>query len=151
MNAARVLFVLLLMAACACAQQLSVTELQHRADLARGGECVKDGLQAARATLNEANALFTAGNNSSGHTDVGTAVRYVRRAVDCSVQSHKGAKQAEIALRQLIRHAHDIAQSVDFEDRQQIAPSLVELDRQRDRLLHEIFGDALGGRAERKP
>jgi hypothetical protein len=149
MIARRLLLFILLVKACACAQSASAAELQHRADEARGMECVKLGLQAARATLTEANALFTVGNSQAGQAGVTAAVRYTRRAVECSLESHKGEKGAEIAIRQLIRHARDIAQSVDFDDRQQMTPALAELDRQRDRLLRALFGDALGG--GRKP
>jgi hypothetical protein len=44
----------------------------------------------------------------------------------------------------------DILQTVDSEDRAHLSHSLSEFEKQRDRLLHEIFGAAAGGGAPEK-
>jgi len=79
-------------------------------------------------------------------------VHYVSHMVDCSLQSRKGEKNAEIDLRKLARRMTDIMQTLDSEDRPHLANSLGELEKQRDRLLRAMFGAAAGGSAtEKKP
>jgi hypothetical protein len=139
-----------LLAGFCTAQQQPEPEWQRKAEQSHGTECVKACLHAAHITLEDANKLFTGGNNDAAHSRITTSVGYVRRAVDCSVQSHKAQKQAEIELRELIRRTRDIMKTLEFADQQQVGEAVTELERQRDRLLHSLFGAAAGATAEKK-
>jgi hypothetical protein len=144
---------LLLATSFAVAQQNPVAEsaLHQRADTASGMDCVRLGMQAARQDLEDANHYFGAGDVKAAHAAIDLSLHYARRSVDCSLQSHKGEKPAEINLRTLIRRMKDVMQTLDSEDRHHLAQSLAELEKQRDRLLRGIFGPAVGGTPEKKP
>jgi len=145
----------LLLAVSTAAQQAAPVPEQKEEPLS-GMECVHRSMQAARAQLEDANRRFVAADVKGAHDSIDASVHYAQRMVDCSLQMHRGEKNAEknaeIELRRLSRRMTDIMQTLDSEDRPHLASSLVELDKQRDRLLHALFGDALGGGAgEKKP
>ena len=144
------LICLLLVSSC-IAQQRPATDLQRRAEQASGRDCVRLSMRAARETLEAADRLFVAGEVKAAHNAVDATVGYVRRSVDCSLQARKGEKDAEIELRGLIRRTKDVMQTLDSEDRPHLAWSVTELEKQRDRLLHGIFGAAAGNSSEKKP
>jgi hypothetical protein len=102
-------------------------------------------MQAARQLLEDANRLFGVGDVKAAHIAIDSSLHYASRSVDCSLQARKSEKAAEIDLRKLIRKMKDVMQTLDSEDRPHLAQSLVELEKQRDRLLHAIFGAAAGG------
>ncbi len=163
MNSQRTLTIwLLLMVFCAidmaaqphplASSQQAVLELKQRADAASGAECARLSLQAARQLLEEANREFGAGNPKTAHEEVDSSLHYARRSVDCSLQARKGEKSTEIELRKLIRRIKDVTQTLDSEDRPHLTRAIIELDKQRDRVLRGIFGAAApGGATEKKP
>lgn len=133
------------------AQEGPVADLQQRVDQASGKDCVRLSMQAARDTLEAADKLFVAGDVKAAHNAVNVMVRYAGRSVDCSLQSRKAQKAAEIDLRKLIRRTTDVQRTLDSEDRPHLAWSIIELEKQRDRLLHGMFGAGVGDTAEKKP
>lgn len=133
------------------AQEGSSADLQHRADAAHGADCAHLSMQAARQTLEDANRFFGAGDAKAAHAAIEVSLHYARRSVDCSLQAHKGEKAVEIDMRKLIRRMKDILQTLDSEDRPHLTRSLNELEKQRDRLLHSLFGTAAAGAPEKKP
>jgi uncharacterized membrane protein YccC len=154
MRAPRFSMLLLLAISCAScvAQKSSSAELRQRADQARGKECAHLSMQTASQLLENANRLFGTGEPQAAHQAIDESLRYARRSVDCSLQSRKGEKAAEIDLRKLIRRMKDVQRTLDSDDRPHLSQSLTELEKQRDRLLHGMFGAAAGGVApERKP
>jgi hypothetical protein len=153
MKAQRGLLICLLLAvSCApfCMAQAGSSELQRRADQASGVDCAHLSMQAAHQLLEEANGHFVAGDVKAAHSAIETSLHYARRSVDCTIQLRKGEKSAEIDLRRLIRRMKDILQTLDSEDRPHLSRSITELEKQRDRLLHAIFGAAAGGSAPEK-
>jgi hypothetical protein len=100
--------------------------------------------------MEDANRLFAAGEVKAAHGDVDITVRYVTRAVECSLHSRKGEKSAEIQLRELIRRTKDVEQTLDTEDRPHLKQTVIELEKQRDKLLGGLFGNAANGGAETK-
>jgi hypothetical protein len=145
------LLIILALPGCCTAQENSQADLQSRADRARGADCVRLGMQAARGAMEAADRFFGAGEVKAAHENVDVTVRYVRRAVECSLQSHRGEKSAEIELRELIRRTRDVEKTLDTEDRPHLKESVTELEKQRDKLLGGMFGAALTGAAEKKP
>jgi hypothetical protein len=154
MKALHVLLIALLLASAgtySLAQDGSLAELRRRADNSSGAECSQLSMQAAHQALEDANRYFGAGDVKAAQAAVEGSVLYATRSVDCSLHVRKGEKAVEIDLRKLIRRTKDVLQTVDSEDRQQLARSLIELEKQRDRLLRAMFGAAAGGAPEKKP
>ncbi|HVJ04793.1 MAG TPA: hypothetical protein VM578_03920 [Candidatus Saccharimonadales bacterium] len=133
-------------------QAPATSELEQRADHASGADCSHLSMQASRLLLEEANRQFGAGNVKAAHEEIDSSVRYAQRSVDCSLQVRKAEKSAEIELRKLIRRMKDVMQTLDSEDRPHLSQAIIELEKQRNRVLHGLFGAAApGGATEKKP
>ncbi len=145
-------WLMLLCFAIPCTAQQAFIDLQRRADLATGTECIHLSMQAARQSLEEANTAFGGGDSKTAHLAIDTSLRYATRSVDCTIKAHKGEKNAEIDIRKLIHRMKDVQKTLDSEDRPHLERSLLELEKQRDRLLQFMFGAAApGGAPEKKP
>jgi hypothetical protein len=144
------LLMCLLLADFCNAQEASSLDLQRRADQASGVDCARFSMQVARQSMEDANRFFSSGDLKSAHKAVDDSLHYVARSVDCSLTVRKSEKATEIDLRRLLRRTKDILQTLDSEDRPHLARSVIEMEQQRDRLLHEMFGAAAGG-TEKKP
>ncbi len=118
----------------------AAAELQQKADQANGAACAKLSLRAARQAMDDADRLYLGGNMQAAHDAVGVSVRYARRAVECTLESRKYQKSAEIELRGLIRRMNDVVRTLDSEERPQLTQAIAELEQERDRLLQAIFG-----------
>jgi len=151
MKALSGLLICVLLAISCKAQEASTADLQRRADQANGADCARLSMQAARHSMEDANGFFGNGDLTAAHKAVDSSLHYVGRAVDCSLTVRKTEKATEIDIRKLLRRTKDILQTLDSEDRPHLSRSVIEMEQQRDRLLHEIFGAAAGGGAEKKP
>ena len=151
--------VLLLLATSSVAQQDSAeqsrrkaeqasAELQQKADQASGGECAKLSMRAARMAMENADRLFVSGSMQPAHQAIDVSVHYARRAVECTIESRKHQKAAEIELRALIRRMNELARTLDTEERPQLTEAIAELEKERDRLLQAIFGPQAAGSRE---
>ena len=151
MSMLRGMMALLLLAASSVAQQNSAkpsqpkseqasAELQQKADQASGGECAKLSMRAARLAMDDADRLFLDGSMQPANAAVDTSVHYARRAVECTLESRKHQKSAEIELRALIRRMNEVVRTLDTEERPQLTQAITELEKERDRLLQAIFG-----------
>jgi len=118
----------------------AAAELQQKADQANGTACAKLSLRAARQAMDDADRLYLGGNMQAAHDAVGVSVRYARRAVECTLESRKYQKRAEIELRGLIRRMNELVRTLDSEERPQLTHAIAELEQERDRLLQAIFG-----------
>lgn len=133
------------------AQGDPLADLKKHADESSGADCVHLSMDVARKSLEEADRQFSNGEIKAAHRAVDDSVRYVRRSVDCSLQVHKSEKSEEIDLRQLIRRTKDVIHTLDSMDRPHLEHSMLEMEKQRDRLLQSIFGTNGGSSPEKKP
>ena len=134
------------------ADQDAPIDLQQKTDQANGGDCARLNMQAARKSVEDAKRLFESGDLKSAHNAIDLSLRYVGRSVNCSLQARKREKDTEIDLRRLIERMREVLHTLDTDERPQLSRSLNELEEQRDRLLHAIFGAAAGDSAsEKKP
>jgi sugar diacid utilization regulator len=133
------------------AQQIPAAELQRQADEAKGADCVHLNMAVARRSLEDGAKLFNAGDMQGARSAVDLSLHYAQRSVDCAVEAHKAEKSAEIELRRLTRRLDEIGRTVESEERQHIAQSISEFDKQRDRLLKALFGSDAGGAAGPHP
>lgn len=125
---------------------------QQTADQASGADCAHVNMQAARRAVEDAKRLFKSGDLKAAHKAIDVSLEDARRSVDCSLQASKKEKATEIDLRRLIERMKEVLHTLDTEERPQLSRSLSELEEQRDRLLHAMFGAAAGGGApEKKP
>lgn len=137
---------------CSHAEAQTAADLQQRADNSHGADCAHLSMQAARQLLEDADKQFEAGNLKAAHEGVDAAVRYAHRATDCSLEARKVQKNTEIELRKLIRRTKDVMQTLDSEDRPHLSQAILELEKQRNRVLHGMFGAAApGDTTEKKP
>jgi uncharacterized membrane-anchored protein len=149
MNARRVLTLCLLLA-CSCMAQQDATELRKKAEASSGIPCVRLYLQASRVGLEEADRHFAASDSKAAHEAMDAAVHDVGHAVECSLHTPKYQKNTEIELRKLSRRITAMEHSIEAEERSYLVSSRAEVERQRDRLLHSLFGDAAGDGTENK-
>ena len=131
------------------ADQAINPELQQRADQASGAECAQLSMRAARQELEYADRLFLNGSTQAAHAAIDVSMHYAQRSVECTLQSRKHQKAAEIELRGFIRRMNDVSRTLDSEDRQHLTQVLAELEKQRDRLLQSIFGPAAANSREK--
>lgn len=122
--------------------QDATADLQQKAEHANGGDCARLNMQLARMELENAQRLFETGDMKAAQNAMDASLNSVGRSVDCSLQARKREKDTEIDLRRLIAHTKEILHTLDTDERPQFSRSLTELEEQRDRLLHAIFGAA---------
>src|SRR5208282_2506276 len=101
-------------------------------------------MQAARKSLEDAERLFRGDGTRAAHGAIDTSLYYAGRSVDCTLETRKHVKNAEIEMRELIRRMNDVRQTLDSEDQAQLSHAMTELEKQRDRLLQALFGPAAG-------
>ena len=150
MNVQPVLLFGLLLAFSAAAQQ-GTSDLSQRAESASGSDCVHLALQAAHNDIEAADHGYAASNDAVARTAIDSAVHDATRAVDCALDSPHMQKKAEIELRKLSRRMTEIARSLEVEERPYVSNAQAEIEKQRDRLLHALFGDAAGHTREKTP
>ena len=129
----------------------NTAEPQKKIEPVGGIDCVRQRRRAARWSSEEANRRCAASDVPIARNAVDATLLNVHRAVECSLQARKGEKKAEIELRTLSRRMKAIAQTLDSEERPYLSHALTEVESERDRLLHVLFGDAAGTRVEKKP
>jgi hypothetical protein len=151
MKPLRALPILLLISVLCAAQEQAGDALRRKADEASGAECGRLSMQAARYSLEDAHRLFSSGKARAAHEAIDISLYYAERSVECTLQSRKHQKAAEIELRSYIRRMNDVARTVESEDRPHLAKTLAELEKQRDRLLQAIFGPAAANSRETTP
>lgn len=150
MKAQRVLPLVLLLASFCFARQ-DVAEPRKTAAPAEGGDCVRTALQAAHNDLEEAKLRYAASDANAAHSALNACVGDVHRAVECSLSASRTQKKAEIELRKLSRRMATITQAVETEERPKLVHAQAEVEKERDRLLHALFGDAATSPPGKKP
>jgi len=124
----------------ALAMSDAATQLKARADAAHGGEQAKLCLEYAHSELEDANTLFTNGDVDKAQSEVVEVVAYAHKAAEAATSSGKHLKQTEIELRKLSKRVHDIAQTLNVEDRPPLLKAVDDLEQIRSDLLAKMFG-----------
>jgi len=150
MKGAPALLLMLCIAIAGEAQEPALKVLQAKADAARGVQCAQLSMHVARHSLEDAHQLFRNGNVDAAHEAIGTMLHYARRSVECTLEARKRQKPVEIELRALIRRVREVARTVDADERVRLTQGEEELERERDRLLKEIFGPAAASASDAK-
>lgn len=137
----RILIVTMLLAAAGAVarSQPTLEELKGRLSAASVGDKPHLCVQIAQKQLAEADKLYTAGEVEKAQAAVTDVVAFSEMARDYSIQSHRYQKQAEIAVRTMIRKLADIKHVVAHEDQPAIDNAISQLERVRDDLLSSMF------------
>ncbi len=122
------------------AAQDSTSDLQAQAEAAEGKKRAELFMDLAELRLDQASRLFGDGKAEEAHDAVKQAVAASEEAGDAARKSRKRLKQTEISVRQLARRLTDLADTLAFEDREAIKPSVEKLEDIRRQLLDEMFG-----------
>lgn len=113
-------------------------------------ECVHLGMHAAAQALEDANRSFENGDAKAAHGAIDAMLINARRSVECALIVHKDIKIEEIDLRELLRRLKDISGTLDLADQPHLSQVRAALEKDHDRLLYALFGDALGGKVAEK-
>jgi hypothetical protein len=141
MNARWALPVCLLIASSGVAQQ-NAAEIESRAAHAHGGDCVRLNLQAAYAQVDGASRSYDKSDVESARAALNSVVADAERTVNCALHASRSQKNAEIELRRLSRRMTELQRSLDLDERPYVEHAHAAVEKQHDRLLREIFGDA---------
>jgi hypothetical protein len=115
--------------------------LKARADAAQGSERVSLSLEYAHQQLELANRLYTDGDVEKAEAAMSEVLTYSQRATQAATSANKKLKQTEIDLRKLEHRTHDIAQSLNIDDRPPLEKIVQEMEQMRASLLAKMFGD----------
>jgi hypothetical protein len=143
MRCARPGFVFLIffaMSLCAQAPPPAASNLKDKADAAQGTERVSLSLEYAHRQLEEANRLYTDGDVEKAESAIQDVFTYAQRATVAATSTNKKLKQTEIDLRKLEHRMHDIAQSLNVDDRPPVEKTVQQLEDLRANLLAKMFG-----------
>ena len=117
----------------------TVEELKGRLSAAGAGDKPHLCVQIAQKQLAEADSLYAAGEVEKAQAAVSDVVAFSEMARDYSIQSHKYQKQAEIAVRTMVRKLADLKHVVTHEDQPALDSAISRLQRVRDDLLSSMF------------
>jgi hypothetical protein len=121
------------------AQGPSVEDLKARAASASIGDRPHLCIQIAQRQLDAASKLYADADIDKAQTTLADVITYSESARDYAIQSHKYQKQAEIAVRTMVRKLVDIRHTVAHIDQPPIQDAIGRLQRVRDDLLASMF------------
>jgi len=96
-------------------------------------------IQISEMLLGEADRLYVAGDNEKAQAELADVITYSESARDYAIQSRKHEKQAEIAIRKMVRKLNDVKHTVSHDDQVQIQSTIDRLQSVRDDLLIAMF------------
>ncbi|MGH9602306.1 MAG: hypothetical protein ACRD24_07935 [Terriglobales bacterium] len=120
--------------------QQAPPDLQAQAEAAQGKKRAELFMEVAEQRLDQASRLFNEGKSEEAHEAVKKSVAASQEAGDAARKSHKRLKQTEISVRQMVRRLTDLSNTLEFDDREAIKPSVEKLEEIRRQLLEEMFG-----------
>jgi len=120
--------------------QQAPPDLQAQAEAAQGKKRAELFMAVAEQRLDQASRLFNEGKGGEAHEAVKKSVAASQEAGDAARKSHKRLKQTEISVRLIVRRLTDLSNTLEFDDREAIKPSLEKLEEIRRQLLEEMFG-----------
>jgi hypothetical protein len=120
-------------------EQPSLEELKSRLANAGIGDRPPLCIRISDLQLGAADRFYIAGDSEEAQAALADVVAYSEQARDYAIQSHKHEKQAEIAIRKMVRKLADIKHVASHDDQEQIQNAIDRLQRVRDDLLVDMF------------
>ena len=96
-------------------------------------------MQIAQREMAQADRLYAGAEDEKAMAALADVVTYSEQARDYSVQSHKHQKQAEIAVREMIRKLSELTHTLSQEEQPPIRAAITRLQKVRDDLLVSMF------------
>jgi len=137
-----IIFTVLLLAAAGlglAAKELSLQELEAKADAAPLEDRPQRYVEIAQAQLTAAIEGYKAGKAEQGRTAVDDVVLYAGKARDASIQSGKKLKNTEISVRKMAEKLRDLKHTLNFEDQAPVQTAADQLESMRSELLSHMF------------
>ena len=137
-----IIFTVLLLAAAGlglAAKELSLQELEAKADAAPLEDRPQRYVEIAQAQLTAAIEGYKAGKAEQGRTAVDDVVLYAGKARDASIQSGKKLKNTEISVRKMAEKLRDLKHTLNFEDQAPVQTAADQLESMRSELLSRMF------------
>jgi hypothetical protein len=117
----------------------TIEELKAKVGNASAAERPALCIQIAERQLSTADKFYLAGDSEKGHAALADVTAYAGIARDSAIQSHKHEKQAEIAIRKMVRKLSDMKHLLAREDQEPAQNTIEQLERIRDDLLAAMF------------
>jgi len=117
----------------------TVEELKARLASAGTGERPRLCVQIAQLQLAAADRLYAGGEDEKAEAALADVAAFSELARDYAVQSHKYQKQAEIAVRGMVRKLTEILHTLGHDDQPPVQSAINRLQRVRDDLLAAMF------------
>ncbi len=131
--------IILAVAACAHATDPPADELKAKLSSASLGEKPHLCIQIAERQIAAADKLYAANDIEQAQAKLTDVVAFSELARDYAIQSHKHEKQAEIAVRNMVRRLEGFKRLVGHEDQPPIQDAINRMQRVRDDLLVAMF------------
>lgn len=96
-------------------------------------------LRISERQLDAADRFYLAGDNDKAQAALTDVIAFSELARDYAIQSRKHEKQAEIAVRKMVRKLADMKHTVSREEQEQVQRAIDRLQRVRDDLLAAMF------------
>jgi hypothetical protein len=96
-------------------------------------------IQIAERQLATTDKLYLEGDSEKGRAAMTDVTAFAELARDYAIQSHKHEKQAEIAIRKMVRKLADMKHLIAREDQEPVQKTIERLEQIRDDLLAAMF------------
>ena len=121
------------------ADEPTVDELKGRVANAAVADRPRVCVRISERQLDAADGFYSAGDNDKAQAALTDVIAFSELARDYAIQSRKHEKQAEIAIRKMVRKLADMKHTVAREEQEQVQRAIDRLQRVRDDLLAAMF------------
>jgi hypothetical protein len=121
------------------ADEPTVDELKGRVANAAVADRPRVCVRISERQLDAADGFYSAGDNDKAQAALTDVIAFSELARDYAIQSRKHEKQAEIAIRKMVRKLADMKHTVSREEQEQVQRAIDRLQRVRDDLLAAMF------------
>lgn len=121
------------------ADEPTVDELKGRVANVAVADRPRVCVRISERQLDAADRFYLAGDNDKAQAALTDVIAFSELARDYAIQSRKHEKQAEIAIRKMVRKLADMKHTVSREEQEQVQRAIDRLQRVRDDLLAAMF------------
>ncbi len=123
----------------AARDEATIEELKARVANASVADRPPLCIRIAERQLDTADRFYVADDIENAQAPLTDVTTFAELARDYAIQSHKHEKQAEIAIRKMVRKLSDLKHLVSREDQEPVQKTIERLEQIRDDLLAAMF------------
>jgi hypothetical protein len=120
-------------------KEQTIEELKARVTTTAIGDRSRLCIRIAERQLATADKLYGAVESEKAQAALADVVAYSETARDSAIQSRRRQKEAEIAVRVMVRKLSEIKHAVSREEQVPVQDAIIRLERVRDDLLAAMF------------